>query len=396
MKMFCFAAPDEEVKLNITLTADNEGWDIAVNGQLLLELTSNPRVKISGLVPKSTEKQRAHAKNLGIELVDAKDVPGCSPAELLAHPPDSLDIDVLMIHSHGRDLGRQAQVIKEVKKCRWLHVLHTDSKELVKFLESATEHDSEHEVQVTLCQQADAVVAIGPKVAEAYRSALRLTGKDKDVIDLTPGVFHNFVGVRPSLEQKRETFHVLISGTMKYLKVKGCDIAAKAIKLLNTPSYSYHLIFAVKPSQNVAEITQALLSEGIDADQITVRVSESAEDWINLFCEVDLVIKPSRMEGFGMSGVRAISADLPLLISGNTGLGMALKKLPSGVNHVVDSEDPQVWADKIKKVREKSWQTRRLQAEELRSEYMKQFNWKEECDQLVSKMFAMFPTKHGM
>ena len=393
--LFSIAASDDEVKLNITLTSNNEGWDIAVNGQLILELASSPRVKVSGLVPKSTEKQQAHAKKLGIELFDAKDVPGCSPAELLNHPPDSLDIDVLIIHSHGRDLGRQAQVIREAKKCRWLHVLHTVSEELVKLLENPSEHDSEHEVQVALCQQADAVVAIGPKVAEAYRSALRFAGKDKDVIDLTPGIFHNFVGVRPS-EQKRERFQVLISGSMKYFKVKGCDIAAKAIKLLNTPSYRYHLIFVVKPSQDVAEITQALLSEGIDSDQLTVRVSESAEDWINLFCEVDLVIKPSRMEGFGISGVRAISADLPLLIGGNTGLGMALKKLPSGANHVVDSEDPQVWADKIKEVSEKSWQTCHLQAEELRSEYMKQFNWKEECDQLVTKMFAMFPTKHGM
>ena len=47
-----------------------------MNGQLLLELASNPRVKINGLVPKSTEKQRAHAKKLGIELVDANGVPG--------------------------------------------------------------------------------------------------------------------------------------------------------------------------------------------------------------------------------------------------------------------------------------------------------------------------------
>ena len=393
--MFYCVGSDEQLKLKVTLTSNSEGWDIAVNGQLLRELASNPRVKVSGLVPKSTEKQREHAQKLGIELVDAKDLPGHSPSDLLAYPPDSLDIDVLIIHSYGRDLGRQAQVIKETKNCKWIHVLHTVSEELLKLSEKATEHESEHETQIALCQQADTVIAIGPKVADVYRSALHFCGKDKDVIDLTPGIFHNFIGGRPSQEE-REKFCVLISGSLKYFKVKGCDIAAKAIKLLNSPSHMYQLTFAVKPSENIAEITQALLSEGIDSDQVTVKVAKSTEDWISLLCDVDLAIKPSRAEGFGMSGVRAISADLPVLISGNSGLGIALKKLPSGGKHVVESEDPLVWADKIREIREKGSQTRQLEAEELRNEYMKQFNWKEQCDKLVTKMFTLIPAKHGM
>ncbi|KAL9989483.1 hypothetical protein ACROYT_G004041 [Oculina patagonica] len=331
----------DEQKLNITLASSNEGWDKAVN-------------------------------------------------DLLAYPPDSLDIDILMIHSYGRDVGKQAQIIKETKKCKWLHVLHTVSEELAKF---AAEHESEHEMQLVLCQQADIVIAIGPKVAEAYRAALHSSGKQKDVIDLTPGIFHNFVGVRPS-QVDGEKFRVLISGSSKYFKVKGCDIAAKATKLLNEPSF--HLIFVVKPSENAAEITQALLNEGIDSNQLTVKVSKSSEDWTKLLCEVDLAIKPSRTEGFGISGLRAISADLPVLVSGNIGLGVALKKLPSGANHVVESDEPQVWADKIKEVRVKDPKARSSEAEALRKEYTGQFNWKEQCDNLVEKMFSMIPTKHGI
>lgn len=382
-------SPDGQ-KLNLTLASSNEGWDKAVNGQLLLEFASNSRVKVSGFVPKSTQQQREDAKKLGIELVDAKELPDHSPSDLLAYPPDSLKIDILMIHSYGRDVGRQAQVIKETKNCKWLHVLHTVSEELVKF---AAEHESEHEVQLALCQEADIVIAIGPKVAEAYRSALGSSGKQKDVIDLTPGIFHNFIGVRlPQVDG--ETFRVLISGSSKYFKIKGCDIAAKAIKLLNTSSF--HLVFVVKPTENAAEITQALLSEGIDSDQLTVKVSGSSEDWIKLLCEVDLAIKPSRTEGFGISGLRAISADLPVLVSGNIGLGFALKKLPSGANHVVESDDPQIWANKIKEVRAKDPKTRGSEAEALRKEYTGQFNWKDQCDKLVDKMFTMIPNKHGM
>ena len=367
--------------MNVTLAASNEGWDKAVNGQLLLELASNPRVKVTGFVPKNTQQQRDDAQKLGIELVDAKDLPGHSSSDLLAFPPDSLDIDVFMMQSYGREVGRQAQIIKETKDCKWLHVLHTVSEELVPF---APEHESEHEMQLALCQQADIVIAIGPKVAEAYRADLG--GIKKDVIDLTPGIFHNFIGVR-SPQVDREVFRVLISGSSKYFKIKGCDIAAKAIKLTDTASF--HLVFVVKPSENVTEITQALVSEGIDPGQLTVRVAKSTEDWINLLREVDLAIKPSRTEGFGISGLRAISADLPVLVSGNIGLGAALKKLPSGTNHVVESDDPQVWADRIKEVKAKDPKARSLEVETLRKEYLGQFNWKDQCDKLVEKMFTM-------
>ena len=282
-------------------------------------------------------------------------------------------------------MGRQAQVIKETKNCKWLHVLHTVSEELVKF---AAEHESEHEVQLALCKKADIVIAIGPKVAEAYQSALHSSREQKDVIDLTPGIFHNFIGVRPP-PVDGETFRVLISGSSKYFKIKGCDIAAKAVKLLNASSF--HLLFIVKPTEDVVEIIQTLLSEGIDSNQLTVKISGSSEDWIKLFCEVDLAIKPSRTEGFGISGLRAISADLPVLVSGNIGLGVALKKLPSGANHVVESDDPKVWADRIKEVRAKDPKARSLEAEALRKEYTGQFNWKDQCDKLVDKMFAMIP-----
>ncbi|KAL9989477.1 hypothetical protein ACROYT_G004035 [Oculina patagonica] len=386
----------DAARLNITLASDANGWNKAVNGQLLIELAQDTRVKLFGFVPKYTPQQKEHARNLNIELVDAKDLPGYSPVELLAYPPDSLDIDILIIHSYGRDLGRQAQIIRETKKCKWVHVVHTISEELEKFLEksasSAVVQESEHELQTTLCERADLVIAIGPKVAEAYKSALRFCGKDRNVIDLTPGITEEFLGVRQMIGNAGEKFRVLISGSSKYFKVKGSDIAAKAINLVQDPSC--HLIFVGQPNDNVAELEKALLKEGINLNQLTVRKGSGGTDyWRRLLCEVDLVIKPSRTEGFGMSGLRAISADLPILVSGNCGLGIVLKKLPSGGQHVVESDDPQVWADKIKEVRAMEPKARCLESEKLRKEYVKQFSWKDQCDRLVETMFTMVPTK---
>ena len=390
----------DPTKLNVTLATDAEGWDKSVNEQFLLELAQNPQVRVTGFVPKHTPKQKDHARKLNIELVDAKDMTGYSAVELLAYPPDSLDIDILIIHSYGRDLGRQAQIIKDTKKCQWVNVVHTVSEDLEKFLDkksadpAANDQITEHELQTILCEKSDLVIAIGPKVTEAYRSALLFSGKDESVITLNPGIFEEFLVERRKIKGSGKIFRVLLSASSKYFLVKGCDIATKAINLLQDSSY--RLIFVRQPKDNEDELKKKFLGLEINQHQLTFKESSRSIDfWKRLLCEVDLVIKPSRTEGFGISGLRAISADLPVLVSGNCGLGMVLMKLPSGAQHVINSDDPQAWADAIKNVRAKAMQVRREESEQLRKDYMQQFNWKMQCNEIVKKMFSMNPHKSG-
>ena len=389
----------------ITLASNAEGWDKMVNGQLESTLALDDRVLVTGFVPGNTQQQREHARELKIDLFDAKFISGYSSTELLAYPPDDLNIDILMMHSYGRDVGRQAQIIKDTKNCKWVLVVHTVSEELEKYAQKAAsraavnEPISEHELQVKLCEKADLVVAVGPKVAEAYKAALRYCGKQDSIFTLMPKISSEFLGVRQSSDTKSwdtgEKFRILISGSAKYFKVKGCDIAAKAINLLQDSSY--HLILVVLRDDNIAEIQQAMCEEGINVKQLTVRrCSGTTEVWHRLLCEVDLLIKPSRTEGFGMSGLRAVSADLPLLVSSSCGLGIALKSLPSGRNHVVDSDEPKIWADKIKEVREKGFKTCHIHAEQLRSEYTARFLWEEQIDHLLRVFSEMVAQNQGM
>lgn len=391
----------DDHRLNVTLATNAEGWNTTVNGQLVIELAKDPRVKVSGLVPNSTQEQKEQAKKLNIELVDAKKRIGFSAEELLSFPPDSLDIDIFIIHSYGHDIGKQAQVVKESKNCKWLHVLHTISEELAKYMDKETVgpfsnvKDCEHKVQLALCQEADIIIAIGPKVADAFKCELHYCEKHRDVIDLTPSVIQDLIDVR-SHHEPGEKFRILISGTYpaKYFQVKGCDIAAKAVSSLQ--DISYHLIFIITVHDDAQDFENRLLREGIKSHQFTVRPFHSSlENWRKLLCEVNLAIMPSRTEGFGTSSLRAISADLPVLVSGNTGLGMALKKLRSGKNHVVESDDPQVWAERITQVRTKDARDQSLEAKQLRREYMEQFSWKDQCSDLIDKMMLMFPNKQG-
>ena len=260
--------------LDFTLASDADGWNKAVNGQLVTKLAQDSRVKLVGFVPKYTPQQKEHARSLNIELVDAKEIyAGYPTVELLAHPPDGLDIDILIIHVYGRGLGRQAQIIQDKKNCKWVHVVHTISEELERFSKelerfpersasSRVVQESEHELQTTLYGKADLVIAIGPKVAEAYKAALHFSGRDKNVIDLTPAITEEFLGIRQIDGGAGEKSRVLISGSTKYFKVKGCDIAAKATKLVQDSSYL--LLFVRQREDNAAKLKETSLKEGIN------------------------------------------------------------------------------------------------------------------------------------
>ena len=393
-----YTLPKPERVLNITVATTDMAWNILPKDSLAIELAKNPRVKVCGLVPRSTQEQRDQATKSNIELVDAKRRLGYSEEELIAHPPDNLDIDIVIFHSYGHNLGKQAQYIKEKKNCKWVHVVHTISAELELYMRKVSSTDaanpdwlSDHALQLALCEEADIIIAIGPKVADAYKRALRHCGKHKDVITMTPGIIHDLAGVQTGCEGG-EKFHVMISATYpsKYFKVKGCDIAAKAITLLE--DLSYHLTFVVFPNDD-AEVLLSQLEGLISFSQVTVKhVPRSTEHWRKQLCQVDVVILPSA-EGFGTSCVRAISAGVPVLSSGNSGFGMALKKLPSGKMHVLDSEKPQDWADKIRELRDKGPTQLAREAKQLREEYMTQYCWKDQCDKHVNALMEIVPNK---
>ena len=108
-----------------------------------------------------------------------------------------------------------------------------------------------------------------------------------------------------------------------------------------------------------------------------------------MFREVDLAIMVSRTEGFGLATLEALSAGLPVLVSGNSGLGEALQEVPIGSHCVVESEDPKDWANAIKAVRKKKRKPRLEEAKLLQGEYAKIYSWQDHCNRLVERVLAI-------
>ena len=360
-----------------------------INRVLAIQLAKHPGVEVSVYLPQcSKEDKQVAASQYSVKLIEAEPMAAFDPVDCLSFLPKDHAVDCVI--GHGTVLGRQVQGIKrDHPHCKWIQVVHTDPEELAMYKayeKRISKGQRKHKNEVELCKLADKVVAVGPKLAETFSRYLRPSGKDQDVINLTPGIFSEFSDVKQA-HGELSSFSVLVFGRSdnEDFQLKGYDIAAKAIAELNDKTYK--LTFVGATSGEEEQVAGMLLQQGIDPSQLKVRpFNENREQLAELLCEVDLAIMPSRTEGFGLAALEALSAGLPVLVSENSGLGEALKKIPYGSSCVVESENPREWANAIKAVRRKDREMRLRESEMVRAAYAKEYSWKEQLDKLVEKM----------
>ena len=362
-----------------------------INRQLAILLAKHSEVEVTLLVPQlaCSEEERRMARIHNVSLREAQKRPGYADSlDWLSAPPRDLDIDIVL--GHGAKLGKQAQFIREWHQCKWIQVVHTAPEELgmhKNYPMAISKGEDKSTTEVELCKLADAVVAVGPKLTKAYSSYLRSREKHQDIIQLTPSTFREFSDVKQAAVDM-DNFKVLTfgRGDPEDFSLKGYDISARAIVELK--DRSYHLTFVGAPDGKQDEVAKNLLKSGIDKNQLTVRkFVQSTERLKELFCEVDICIMPSRTEGFGLTALEALSAGLPILVSGNSGFGEALCTVPSGRSFVVESEDPEEWAKAIAGVRQRERSDRLQDIQQLRSAYEEKFSWEKQCDSLMEKMW---------
>ena len=384
----------ESRKVQVTILASEwgstKGGLSTINRELAIQLAKCPEAKITFFVPQCSEQEKKEALNHNINIIEARRRPGYDELEWLSFPPEHLQIDIVV--GHGVKLGHQAQVIRDSHKCRWVQVVHTDPEELGMFKSYSnpiSKGEEKHQIEVELCEMADFVVGVGPKLSEAFSSYLRGCEKDQTVFDLTPGVFDEFVSVK-QVPNEGKHCSVLVFGRAdaEDFALKGFDIAGKAVASLPDT----HLVFVGAPEGKHEEVAARLLDCGIPANRLKVRgYVNSRESLKRLFCEVDLAVMPSRTEGFGLTGLEALSAGLPVLVSKNSGFGEALSKVLHGESFVIDSEDPKIWAAAITKMWDKDRSRRLEEAKVLRTSYENKYSWAKQRNDLFDRMARLTP-----
>ena len=358
-----------------------------INRELAIQLAKHPNVDVSILLPNCSREDRTGAESHNVKLIEADKTPGVEPVLQLSSPPRDHTMDCVI--GHGVHLGRLIPLIKKnpnYSHCKWIQVVHSALEEDGMY-KNISEGEKMQKTEIQLCKMADQVITIGPKLAEAYKRHLHQVKQEENVFDLTPSVFSEFLEVEQATEERR-TFCILVIGSgnsCEDFNVKGYDIATKAIAELKDESYKLKFVCPAGGKGNI--VAEKLLHHGISRSQLIVRsIDDSREVLADLFCEVDLAIMPSRTEGFGITALEALSAGLPVLVSGNSGLGEALKEVPLGSQSVVDSEDPKDWAREIKRVRQKKRKVRLSESRLLRKKYLKKYSWEEPYKSLVIKM----------
>ena len=386
-----------DTALRVTLLASewssSMGGLSTINRQLATLLAKHKQVEVTLLVPQfaCSEEEKRAAGSHNVDIREAERRPGYNdPLDWLSFPPRDLAIDIVL--GHGGKLGKQAQVIRESHSCKWVQVVHTAPEELgmhKDYPKAISKGEEKNRTEVDLCKMANLVVAVGPKLTEAYSSYLRSCKKHQEVIQLTPGTFSEFSDVKQATNES-DKFKVLTfgRGDPEDFSLKGYDIAAKAIVELK--DRSYRLIFVGAPDGKQEEVADNLLKSGISKDQLIVRkFVQSKERLKELFCEADVAIMPSRTEGFGLTALEALSAGLPILVSGNSGFGDALRILPLGKPLVVDSADPKEWAKAIRAVRLRDRAERLQEIQRLRRCYEENYSWEKQCESLVKMMWNL-------
>ena len=363
--------------------------------------TTTSSMKIHCYVSKSDDQDREDARQHGVNLITAQSIPGSNDSlERLKFPPSELPNPHLVV-GHGRKFGRCAYFLVQATKCRWIQFLHVYCEDLGKYkkstmaaTDSIEENEAKHKMEIELCKAADAVVAVGSRLQQKYSKSLPTVKVDI----ITPGIFEKFsCESQFALHRSVKNFHVFLFGraTFEDLSLKGYDIIANAIGSLGK---NFQLTFVGSPPGGHKKVEQWFLENTcINRYQLTIRgYCSDPEELKMMFYQPDLVALPSRTEGFGLVALEAISAGVPILVSGESGIAEALREVEGGNTVIVESDDDvDEWARRIRETSEESARETEAKAMRLRENYRKVYSWRTECARFRRVIENVMKTANG-
>ncbi|MEV6309518.1 glycosyltransferase [Streptomyces sp. NPDC051840] len=311
----------------------------------------------------ASEAETAEAREAGVALLVAPDLGGVGDEVRLTMRPElppGTRVDLVI--GHGRITGQAAALLVShfFEGARRLHFVHMAPDEIEWHKpgggdDRALLAEERTEIERRLGGDAHRAVTVGPHLYERFLGELTTAP-----LRLDPGFeAGESIQVTPPAGTPLK---VLLVGRMEDHKLKGLDLAARATGQVASWRDRERL---TKISLVVRGVPRSGADEQRDAVkgwaanprlEVVVRVYSAdrtrlAED----MRRASLVLMPSRAEGFGLVGLEALTAGVPVLISEVSGLAELLReKLGDEVAARVvvpmsgnDDEDSETWARKI-------------------------------------------------
>ncbi|XP_078687488.1 uncharacterized protein LOC144919781 [Branchiostoma floridae x Branchiostoma belcheri] len=211
---------------------------------------------------------------------------------------------------------------------------------------------------------ADAVFSVGKRIYDHFENMYRGDQKPKNHHLFLPKpseIFEN-THVKPGGEQKV----VLFIGRVKNVeRLKGHDLAARAIGIAAEEIANTSIRMRVRGiSEDDFETSQKILEDNLQSGRLkpTLIPYGTQKEISDDMKTAHLVLMPSRAEPFGLVGLEALAAGIPVLISSQSGLADLIEDLihtgkchPDLRHRIVETSvnvddldtEAQKWADKI-------------------------------------------------
>ncbi|WP_367132864.1 TIR domain-containing protein [Saccharothrix sp. HUAS TT1] len=343
--------------------ASNRGGLSTFNRRLCTALAAEG-ARVFCTAPDASEQERQEAAAVGVTLVRPARAWRGPAHEAVARKPE-LPPGVVpdLVIGHGRITGHAADALLDhFPGARRVHFVHMAPDEIEWFKPDRDDvgvvAEQRHQEELDLGVGAHLVAAVGPRLFERYARDLSFDDT-VPVVRVDPGFDVAEPGARRP--PPGAPWSVLLFGRAEDAELKGLDIAARAVALAardrGPNAAALELKVRGAPENSSARLRADLVRW---ADDPTARplVRSYSTDSVALANDLrtaSLVLVPSRAEGFGLTGVEAITAGTPVLVSAESGLGLLLRELLGpevAARHVVPvtgsrEDDAIVWKNAI-------------------------------------------------
>lgn len=191
-----------------------------------------------------------------------------------------------IIHVHARKLLRCIKVCKKVPRFRTLHGLIYHPEELSGF---------------------DKIISI----SEAVRQHTLKKGYESVVV--MNGIKVSEINSEKTVPFGDARMHVVQVGRL-HSKTKGQDIAIETMGILKSKGINNVVLHFIGDGPSRGELEKQVSRLGVD-DMVIFEGHKDQKEIYQTLANYDLLIQPSREEGFGLTIAEAMAAKLPVLVS---------------------------------------------------------------------------------
>ncbi|XP_019640446.1 PREDICTED: uncharacterized protein LOC109482191 [Branchiostoma belcheri] len=374
----------------------------SVNREVAQVLTGAGR-KVYCTVLQDTEEDRKAAEVDGVELI----LPYCSQGDTREPCLDWLTFDhhrryprlpedVGWIVGHAGVTSRAAAAIQEQRfpQANLGLVIGTIPEDTAKYMDDeeamgiGRKEDSIRED----AEKADVVFSVGHNIHDHFTNYFRAIPENKKPIHhlFLPKPSDLFQKTTVQYRETKEKVVLSIGGVNKVERLKGYGLTAKSLVRVAETSLERILWRICNISEEEFQATMSILQACINSGKLipTLLPHCTQEDICRHMQQAHLVLMPSRAEPFGLVGLEAMAAGVPVLISDQSGLATLVEEVIPEFHHSVlevegdDSVDVGRWASQIKKVLRMSKAEFR-KAADLRAKLLESRYWEESHQQLL-------------